>query len=173
IDTSQPSFLTANNKSCLLNVPNSDTNPFDNTFDFGSDSCFLSQDFGSLTQLRNRDLSSVPDFLSSPVNNNSMTLYGGRGGFTPSESQGFTSLAKVLKPLEMDRSSILGDAIDYLKELLQRISDLHNELESTPTPPGSLPPTPSSFHLLTPTTQALSFPVKEELCPSSLPSPKG
>ncbi|KAH0899432.1 hypothetical protein HID58_049000, partial [Brassica napus] len=203
IDTSKPSFLTANNKSCLLNVPNSDTNPFDNTFDFGSDSCFLSQDFGSLTQLRNRDLSSVPDFLSSPVNNNSMTLYGGRGGFTPSESQGFTSLAKVLKPLEVltssgalaysvpdysvpdackegrslmigficldqlsprsAKSSILGDAIDYLKELLQRISDLHNELESTPTPPGSLPPTPSSFHLLTPTTQALSFPVKEEL----------
>ncbi|KAH0872725.1 hypothetical protein HID58_070087, partial [Brassica napus] len=121
IDTSQPSFLTANNKSCLLNVPNSDTNPFDNAFDFGSDSCFLGQGFGSLTQLRNMDLSS------------------------------------------MDRSSILGDAIDYLKELLQRISDLHNELESTPTPPGSFPPTPSSFHLLTPTTQILSFPVKEEL----------
>ncbi|KAG2250818.1 hypothetical protein Bca52824_080954 [Brassica carinata] len=93
------------------------------------------------------------------------------GGFTPSESQGFTSLAKVLKPLEVlassgaqpTLSSILGDAIDYLKELLQRISDLHNELESTPTPPGSFPPTPSSFHLLTPTTQILSFPVKEEL----------
>ena len=78
-----------------------------------------------------------------------------------------------LMDLHMDRSSILGDAIDYLKELLQRISDLHNELESTPTPPGSLPPTPSSFHPLTPTTHTLSFLVKEELCPSSLPSPKG
>lgn len=38
---------------------------------------------------------------------------------------------------KMDRASILGDAIDYLKELLQRINDLHNELESTPL--GSLP----------------------------------
>lgn len=36
-----------------------------------------------------------------------------------------------------DRSSILGDAIYYLNELLQRINDLHNELESTPL--GSLP----------------------------------
>ena len=71
----------------------------------------------------------------------------------------------------MDRASILGDAIDYLKELLQRINDLHNELESTPT--GSLPPTSSSFHPLTPTPQTLSCRVKEELCPSSLPSPKG
>ncbi|KAF2312804.1 hypothetical protein GH714_040504 [Hevea brasiliensis] len=48
----------------------------------------------------------------------------------------------------MDRASILGDAIEYLKELLQRINDLHNELESTP-PGSSL--TPTSFHPLTPT----------------------
>ncbi|CAH8361010.1 unnamed protein product [Eruca vesicaria subsp. sativa] len=77
----------------------------------------------------------------------------------------------VPKISKMDRASILGDAIDYLKELLQRINDLHNELESTPT--GSLPPTSSSFHPLTPTPQTLSCRVKEELCPSSLPSPKG
>ncbi|KAF8083680.1 hypothetical protein N665_0759s0030 [Sinapis alba] len=77
----------------------------------------------------------------------------------------------VPKISKMDRASILGDAIDYLKELLQRINDLHNELESTPT--GSLPPTSTSFHPLTPTPQTLSCRVKEELCPSSLPSPKG
>ncbi|XP_010554134.1 PREDICTED: transcription factor ICE1-like isoform X1 [Tarenaya hassleriana] len=77
----------------------------------------------------------------------------------------------VPKISKMDRASILGDAIDYLKELLQRINDLHNELDSTPS--GSLPPPSSNFHPLTPTPQTLPCRVKEELCPSSLPSPKG
>uniref|UniRef100_A0A2N9J4R6 BHLH domain-containing protein n=1 Tax=Fagus sylvatica TaxID=28930 RepID=A0A2N9J4R6_FAGSY len=76
----------------------------------------------------------------------------------------------VPKISKMDRASILGDAIDYLKELLQRINDLHNELESTP--PGSLLPPSTSFHPLTPTPSTLPSRVKEELCPSSLPSPK-
>ncbi|XVF57702.1 hypothetical protein PTKIN_Ptkin07bG0003200 [Pterospermum kingtungense] len=76
----------------------------------------------------------------------------------------------VPKISKMDRASILGDAIDYLKELLQRINDLHNELESTP--PGSLVPPSTSFHPLTPTPPTLPCRVKEELCPSSLPSPK-
>lgn len=69
----------------------------------------------------------------------------------------------------MDRASILGDAIEYLKELLQRINDLHNELESTP-PGSSLTPS-SNFHPLTPTPPTLPSRIKEELCPSSLPSP--
>ncbi|XP_041005343.1 transcription factor ICE1-like isoform X1 [Juglans microcarpa x Juglans regia] len=76
----------------------------------------------------------------------------------------------VPKISKMDRASILGDAIDYLKELLQRINDLHNELESSP--PGSLLPPSTSFHPLTPTPPTLPCRVKEELCPGSLPSPK-
>lgn len=72
----------------------------------------------------------------------------------------------------MDRASILGDAIEYLKELLQRINDLHNELESAPS--SSLTgPSSSSFHPSTPTLQTFPGRVKEELCPTSFPSPSG
>nr|CAB3489896.1 unnamed protein product [Digitaria exilis] len=76
----------------------------------------------------------------------------------------------VPKISKMDRASILGDAIEYLKELLQKINDLQNELESSPST-ASLPPTPTSFHPLTPTLPTLPSRVKEELCTNALPSP--
>lgn len=33
----------------------------------------------------------------------------------------------------MDRTSILGDTIDYMKELLEKISSLQQEIEADPT----------------------------------------
>ncbi|KAL4365817.1 hypothetical protein AHAS_Ahas07G0144000 [Arachis hypogaea] len=60
----------------------------------------------------------------------------------------------VPKISKMDRTSILGDAIHYLRELLQRNNDLHNERESTP-PGSSLQFSTISFQPLTPTPQIL------------------
>lgn len=69
----------------------------------------------------------------------------------------------------MDRASILGDAIDYMKELLQRINDLHSELESSSL--GSTFPPSTTFHTMIPTTSTLPSMVKEERCPSNVSIP--
>ncbi|KAI4343554.1 hypothetical protein L6164_010890 [Bauhinia variegata] len=66
---------------------------------------------------------------------------------------------KLNDRLYMLRASILGDAIEYLKELLQRIN---NELETSPADsPITFTPV-SSFH---PSSVASS--IKEELCPTT------
>ena len=80
----------------------------------------------------------------------------------------------------MDRASILGDAIEYLKELLQKINDLNQELEATPAS-SSLTPTAAAtmaagtpgFYPLTPTPTSLPARIKEELCATTMPSPTG
>ena len=70
----------------------------------------------------------------------------------------------------MDKASILGDAIEYLKELTQKINVLQNELEASPST-SSLPPTPTSFRPPTPTMPALPSRVKEELASSAAQEP--
>jgi hypothetical protein len=47
---------------------------------------------------------------------------------------------------QMDRASILGDAVDYLEELLRRINDLYKELESARSSALVAGPAAASFH---------------------------
>lgn len=61
----------------------------------------------------------------------------------------------VPKVSKMDRASILGDAVEYLKELLQRINELHTELmagSSTSNP--LVPRLPDFLHRMNQESQA-------------------
>ncbi|KAI3825739.1 hypothetical protein L1987_07338 [Smallanthus sonchifolius] len=82
----------------------------------------------------------------------------------------------VPKISKMDRASILGDAIEYLKELLQKINNQNQELEATPSSSSLTPSaaaTATGFFPLTPTPTGLHSRIKEELCPTAIPSPTG
>jgi hypothetical protein len=71
----------------------------------------------------------------------------------------------------MDRASIIGDAIEYVKELQQRINDVQIEIESASTSSLLAGPTSSSFNPSTPARQTFPTHVKKEgaALPSLIP----
>ncbi|BBN07601.1 protein MpBHLH17 [Marchantia polymorpha subsp. ruderalis] len=73
----------------------------------------------------------------------------------------------VPKITKMDRASILGDAIDYLRDLVAKIHELHAELDGD-TAADKPPPLSPSAPLPMQITSALAYRVKEEP-PSTFP----
>jgi tetrahydromethanopterin S-methyltransferase subunit F len=63
------------------------------------------------------------------------------------------TITSFVVPCQMDRASILADAIEYMTELLHRIKDLHAELESAASSALAAGPASASFRPSAPTLQ--------------------